>query len=180
MGSTSTIWHIHANGVFTQAWWDQFLPILHGWGATRPRAHAYLTSRAQDRFQALERAWVRSVAPHIDNSDISGVEWHQVASFRTLVAEIKNVRSPVFPAKFCHFLAPRIFPVVDNTAMGNPYRTYESYFTTAREEWFGTGAAVHDELVTLLRHEIRAPLFSDYPMKCKVIELCLIGRYNGG
>jgi hypothetical protein len=40
----------------------------------------------------------------------------------------------VFPSKFCHFLLPRIFPVVDNrAASGSP--TYEKYFNLIKRTW---------------------------------------------
>lgn len=101
-----------------------------------------------------------------------------MASFPSLAAEIKDVASPVFTSKFCHFLAPRIFPVVDNRAMGNPFETYRQYFVTGRAEWLGTDAATQDELIRLLSQEVGAPLFDGYPTKCKVIEICMIGRHS--
>jgi hypothetical protein len=104
------------------------------------------------------------------------LEWHQIAAFPTLVAEIKDVTSPVFTSKFCHFLAPRIFPVTDNKLMGLPFPTYEAYFTAGRAEWLGTDRATQDDLIKLLTHEVGEPLFGDFPMKCKLIELCMIGR----
>jgi hypothetical protein len=167
-----------ANGVFNQQWWSRFLPVLQDWQAIRPRSHAFLTSRAQARFAALSKIWGTAVAPYLDN-DIAGVEWHQVAAFPSLVAEIKSVASPVFTSKFCHFLAPRIFPVTDNKLVNLPFRTYEEHFTASRKEWLDTDSATQDELVRQLIHEIGAPLFSGFPMKCKLIELCMIGRRHG-
>lgn len=118
------------------------------------------------------------IAPNLQQ-DIGTLEWGQIAVFPLLVTKVKPLKypSPVFTSKFCHFLAPRIFPIVDNKAMGNPFATYEAYFTTARLEWLSTDSATRTELVALLTQEIGAPVFSDFPMKCKLIELCLIGRY---
>lgn len=65
-------------------------------------------------------------------SDIAQVQWAQVAAFVKIVSEIKNVASPVFTSKFCHFLAPRIFPFIDNATMGNPFFSYEAYYQTAQ------------------------------------------------
>ena len=121
-----------------------------------------------------------AIAPHLE-ADIEGVEWHQLSAFPRLVAEIKDVTSPVFCSKFCHFLAPRIFPVIDNAAMGAPFRTYEAYFTAARAEWLATRTPTREALVVLLTEEVRArgrPPFSGFPMKCKLIELCMIGRHR--
>jgi hypothetical protein len=167
---------VQMNGQFNEQWWGQFLPILREWIATRPYPHAVISARARERFEALREAWATAVAPYLDN-DIAELEWHQIEPFPLVVAEIKDVASPVFTSKFCHFLAPRIFPVVDNKAMGNPFPTYEAYFTTGRREWLETDRATQDELVALLTKEIGAPLFGRFPMKCKLIELCLMGRH---
>ena len=136
-----------------------------------------MTPRAQERFAALFRAWTQCVEPRL-GGDIANVEWRDVAPFPALVAEIKDVASPVFASKFCHFLAPPIFPIVDNAAMGNPYATYEAGFNAYRREWLSTDEAVREALVARLAGRIEAPLAEDFPMTNKVVELCLIGRHK--
>lgn len=128
----------------------------------------------------MARIWSEAIAPRLEG-DIEGVEWDQVADFPTLVAEIKAVPSPVFCSKFCHFLAPRIFPVIDNAAMGTPFPTYKAYFTTGRRAWLSTPTTTREALVARLTKEVRAGdrrLFAGFPMKCKLIELCLIGKHQ--
>jgi hypothetical protein len=117
------------------------------------------------------------VAPYL-GGDIAVVVWADVEPFANLVAEIKPLSSPspVFTSKFCHFLAPRLFPVVDNEAMHNRFRTYEECFATYQAEWLGTNAAMQGQLEEVLTREIGAPLCDGYPLKCKLIELCLTGR----
>lgn len=97
------------------------------------------------------------------------------------MTEIKPLKypSPVFTSKFCHFLVPRVFPIVDNKAMCNPFATYEAYYTTARGEWLNTDSATQAELIKVLTQAIGVPAFSEYPMKCKLVELCLMGKYSG-
>jgi len=169
---------MNPRGVFNDEWWQQFLPVLVDWSATRPKRHDQLTERARSRFQRLTEAWSTFVAPHL-NEDIAVVDWSHVHAFPGVVGEVKAVRSPVFTSKFCHFLAPAIFPVVDNRAMGNPFSSYADYYQTARQEWLGTDSTTQDELVTKLTEAIGpSPPFDAYPMKCKLIELCLIGRRN--
>lgn len=168
---------ISPNSGFNQEWWDRFSGVLRSWKATRPRGHAFLSSQVRDRFGKLNQIWQEVIAPQLEN-DIAGLEWYQIGAFPSLVAEIKDVPSPVFTSKFCHFLAPRIFPVVDNAAMRNPFRTYEKYFTTGRAEWLGTDPTIQDQLVELLTHEVADPLFAGFPLKCKLIELCMIGRHH--
>ncbi len=164
---------------FTQDWWNNKMwPILQEWSATRRGGgRRLMTQRAVDRLELLSETWVTAVSPLLD-SDIEQVDWSQIAAFPILVGQIKPVKSPVFTSKFCHFLVPRIFPVVDNKAIGNPFQTYEEYFKTAKSEWAATPAETQTQLVGLLSSEIGESLFGGFPMKCKLVELCLIGRYQ--
>ena len=165
-------------GAFDDAWWVAFLPELRKWRATRPRGSAFLTSRAQARFSVLARVWELTVEPNL-GQDIASIEWSRVSAFPALVSEIKNVASPVFTSKFCHFLVPAIFPVVDNAAMGNPFSTYEACFRTFKAEWLSTDEVTRQALVSWLTNLIDAPLVAGYPTKNKIVELCLIGRNQG-
>jgi len=174
-GFYTTMAETNPHGAFDDNWWAGFLPVLRAWIATRPKGSAFLTPRAQERFAAMSTAWALCVEPRL-GEDIASVEWRDVAAFPALVAEIKDVASPVFASKFCHFLAPRIFPIVDNAAMGNPYSIYEAGFNAYRSEWHSTGEAVCESLVSRLSALIEGPLAVDFPMTGKVVELCLIGR----
>ncbi len=166
---------IRAQGLFNQEWWDAFLPILRQWRATRPRSSEYLTERAQNRFDALNNIWNQNIVPVI-GQDIEAIEWINIAPFVSSVAEIKNVHSPVFSSKLCHFLAPHIFPVVDNAAMGNPFESYEEYFNSGRQEWRETDNETRRALMDIIANEIGPDMVPDYPVKSKVIELCFVGR----
>lgn len=166
---------IRGLGLFSMEWWEALLPILRQWRATRPRSSEYLTKRAQNRFLALKEIWKKNIIP-VEEQDIETIEWQTIASFVQLVAEIKNVQSPVFSSKLCHFLAPQIFPVIDSKAMGNPFGSYESYLNTARQEWRESNHQTRDSLIDLITNEIGSDLNPDYPLKCKIIELCFIGR----
>ena len=163
------------DGEFTETWWASFLPVLRAWRATRPRGSDLLTARARARFTALRSAWSDAVRPHL-GSDIAEVEWRDVAAFPSVVTQIKDADSPVFAAKFCHFLAPAIFPVVDNAAMGNPYATYAQCFNAYKREWSLAPEELKRELTGRLRDLIGKPIDDGYPLKNKAIELCLIGR----
>ena len=167
-------------GNFDDAWWQTFLHVLNQWQATRGCAgEAFLTPRARRRFAALSQTWKHTVKPNLAG-DISTVMWSSVSAFPKLVAEIKDVESPVFTAKFCHFLAPRIFPLEDNGAMGLPYETYRDCFLGYQREWKTTTAqGAREELVSRLARLIGSAPAMGYPFKNKVVELCLIGRHQG-
>lgn len=166
------------HGAFSDDWWAEFLPVLRAWRATRPRASSVLTTQARERFGALSHAWAKSVTPHL-HQHTSNVAWESVAPFPTLVAEIKGVASPVFASKFCHFLAPRLFPLVDNAAMGNPYLTYEDCYRAYQSEWVATPRHTREELVFRLAGRIGSAPCEGFPFENKVTELCMIGRLHG-
>lgn len=163
-------------GRFTQDWWDTFLPELTKWKALRPKSPSLVTTRAVGRFQRLSQAWVECMTEDVLTSDIAQVEWPRVAPFVEIVSEIKDVASPVFPSKFCHFLVPCIFPVVDNAAMGNSFPSYKAYYETAQAEWLETSEEQRIRLAALLTREMGGCPKFNYPVRCKIIELCLIGR----
>lgn len=168
---------LNPNGNFTADWWGTFVRILGQWRALRPRSRAFLTERAVNRFGRLSEDWNNSILP-VMAFDITDIQWPQISSFPAIVAEIKDVFSPVFTSKFCHFLAPHIFPVIDNAAMGNPFLTYERYFLFGQSEWRDTPTDIRNDLIDILQDAIGPNLIHNYPIKCKIIELCLIGRHN--
>jgi hypothetical protein len=118
------------HGTFTLEWWKPFLRRLNRWKATRGWDDGtVLTSRFVSCRAELSTVWTEACEPFLDD-DITSVTWEQVSAFPILVATIKPTRShsPVFASKFCHFLLPRVFPVVDNEGLGNRWSTYQGYF----------------------------------------------------
>lgn len=166
------------NGQFTAAWWMPFLKHLTAWRANRPVSGATLTANALPALPALTAAWEQCCAPYLD-LDIADVTWAQVSGFPAAVGPIKPGGSPVFTSKFCHFLAPQIFPVIDNEAMGIPFRTYEAYFEAVRAEWAATTVTVQRDLQGALTSLISPPLAPNYGLTNKLVELSLIGRRHG-
>lgn len=168
------------HGQFTETWWQQFSRDLRAWKATRPLPTAVLTRNAVRVMPQLEDAWSRCIAP-VEGLDISDVAWSQVEELPALAREIKPGRRPVFPAKFCHFLLPAVYPVVDGAVMGLPFGpTYRAHFEGVQREWASTPLDMREELHDVLETLIDAPLAPGYPLTNKVVELCLIGRRQGG
>jgi hypothetical protein len=169
------------HGDFTLEWWRAFLKRLQAWKATRPFTGDVLTARFVESAPALSEAW--SSCEPLLTQDISTVPWARVAAFADEVATIKPTRSPspVFTSKFCHFLAPAIFPVVDNEGLGNAWRTYEQYFECVQDEWAATDASVRDAMaakLTALVEAVGESVVTAYPMTNKIVELCLMGRHH--
>jgi hypothetical protein len=173
------------HGAFTVEWWRPFLRRLNRWKATRGWDNGtVLTSRFMACAAELGAAWIERCEPVIDD-DITSVAWEQVSAFPTLVATIKPTRShsPVFASKFCHFLLPRIFPVVDNAGLGNRWSTYERYFRHVQDEWVATELADRTAMIAVLTkriHATGASVFPSYPFVNKTVELRLMGRQHPG
>jgi hypothetical protein len=167
------------NGNFTAEWWREHqLPRLTRWIATRPYGGVELTSRFVERATALSAAWKKACAPYLEH-DISTVTWAEVEAFPNEVAKIKPtiVPSPVFTSKFCHFLLPKVFPVVDNAALGGGWPTYEAYFKFVQNEWTTTDPATRSALVAKLVEAAGVhELFAGFPVINKITELRLMGR----
>jgi hypothetical protein len=168
------------NGDFTTTWWqDVQLPRLQAWIATRGSTHTDLTARFKECAKFLSAEWRECCLPHREH-DISMVTWDEVQGFPGGVAKIKPTKtlSPVFPSKFCHFLLPKVFPIVDNKGLGNRWPTYESYFRSVQDEWESTDPATRTELVAELTRLIKMTgqqVFPGFPEINKIVELRLMG-----
>ncbi|GAA5266111.1 hypothetical protein ACOSOMT5_P2538 [Acidiphilium sp. MT5] len=170
-----------------EVWWGRILPILTRWKATRPKSSDDLTRNARDLFPTLRIAYNAYNEKIFLKNDIAEVDWDEIAEFTSIVYSIKKVNSPVFTSKLCHFISPCIFPVVDNKSMGNPFQSYEEYFKYCKNLWANTVPETQNELIGILTKnivdgrcaKIRELTVSDnFPIKCKLIELCIIGRKN--
>jgi len=142
-----------------------------------------VTARFVERRDALSLAWAVHCAPYHD-VDITGVTWAQVGGFADLVGEIKPMKSlasPVFTSKFCHFLLPMVFPVVDNEGSGNRWPRYEQYFDRVQSVWASTAADSRADLIAAMTEAVEgrgARLNPEFPMVNKVVELRLIGSQH--
>jgi hypothetical protein len=167
------------NGNFTLKWWQQYqLPRLSAWRAIRPYGAADLTPRFLQSAKALSAAWQVACAPYLDR-DITSVTWQDIKAFPDEVGKIKptHAPSPVFTSKFCHFLLPRVFPVVDREAVGGGWRTYRAYFEYVQYVWNTTDGSTQADLVAALTEATRSKqLYSGYPVVNRIVELRLIGR----
>ena len=168
---------------FSDIWWTQFRKRLHDWIAIRPATYADVTERFVERRNAPSEAWAMSCVP-FQNLNITGVTWAQVGAFADLVGEIKPMKglpSPVFTSKFCHFLLPKVFPVVDNEGSGNRWPRYQQYFEHVQEVWTSTSEGTRDALIAAMTKAVEAAgaqMNHEFPMVNKIVELRLIGRQH--
>jgi hypothetical protein len=107
--------------------------------------------------------------------EIDNTEWEDVRTFTEVVAQLKPTTSPVLTSKFCHFQLPKVFPIVDNWAMGGS-RSYAAHFALVQGVWAATAPRTRRSLINRLRAEIGTGSYGGYPWTNKVVELGLIGR----
>jgi hypothetical protein len=168
---------------FSDAWWTPFRRRLHDWIAIRPATYEQVTTRFVERRDALAQTWAECCAPYRD-LDITSITWAQVGGFADLVGEIKPMKglaSPVFTSKFCHFLLPRVFPVVDNEGSGNRWPQYQKYFNHVQSLWASTPDDTRATLIATMTEAVEsagAELNPEFPLVNKIVELRLIGRQH--
>ena len=164
---------------FSDTWWDGFMePALIRWqalrglrGFTRARLRANFEAHADD----LRQLWSQLVEVVGAEAEIDSVEWEDVRTFTEVVAQLKPTTSAVLTSKFCHFQLPKVFPIVDNWAMGGS-RSYAAHFGLVQDVWAATPPATRRRLRDRLRAEIGNKPYEAYPWTNKVVELGLIGR----
>jgi hypothetical protein len=114
------------------------------------------------------------ISPTIEPS-ITNLSWEDVARLFALAYGIKRGKSPVFACKMCHFLFPKLFVLMDNTATG--IFEYEFYWRGMKDEWtrFGQKATAQNILTQAIQSN--KPIHPAYPYETKIMDLCHIG-YN--
>jgi hypothetical protein len=171
------------DGTFSHAWWTRTRRKLHDWRATRGASYTDLDARFAQHRSGLVTVWQTVIRPH-EAHDITDVTWDQVQALPALAALIKPTqgRSGVFASKLSHFIAPRLFPVLDRTALPGGRHDYRSYFTLVQDTWDSTSLADRDalkaRLTTLVEARSGGPVFDRFPIVNKIVELRLIGRHH--
>jgi len=162
--------------VATRAWWTATVDRLSAWRANRPMSKAEIKARGQNRLSLITRqhSQILQSSPSAEPS-ITNLQWQDVAPLFDLAFGIKGVKSPVFACKMCHFLFPKLFVVMDNTATG--IFEYEFYWRGMQDEWsrFGQKAAAKNVLTQAIQST--QPIHPAYPYETKIMDLCHIG-YN--
>ncbi|HEX4322971.1 MAG TPA: hypothetical protein VHZ52_18800 [Acidobacteriaceae bacterium] len=157
-------------------WLKLTVDRLWTWRAIRsprpPNSKDEITRRGFHQIQAISIECERLFG--ISNSELSieDVKWEDISGLYNLVLPIKCA-SHMFASKFCHFLFPKVFMVVDNLATG--VIEYEFYWRGMKEEW--SRCQEKDNLTRILENNIKSSrsLHLDYPFETKIIELSQIG-----
>lgn len=175
--------HAITDDTFSPVWWARTRRKLHDWRATRGASYADLDGRLQQHHADLVTIWQTVIRPRLAG-DITTVTWKEVRALPDLAALIKPTRgnSGVFPSKLSHFIAPRLFPVLDRTALPGGQHDYRSYFNLVKDTWENTSPADQEALrmglTTLVQARSGGSMFNGYPIVNKIVELRLIGRHH--
>jgi hypothetical protein len=165
----------------TQEWWDKTVDLLWAWKAIRSRKPPNTKAEIKKRGGGEQLARLSAIFASIRSSsnsepDIVSVQWDDISELFEISFEIKcsdkKVGSPVFGSKMCHFIFPKVFPVIDNLATG--IFDYEFYWRGMRDEW--QRFPYKDEAIAYLSSVIESPAIHPlYPFETKIVELSHIG-----
>jgi len=162
-----------ANGL-TEQWWKTIPDILWEWVAIRPMTKLFIRERGRDRLSDLATGYKQLLSKCKAKTPKNILlKWEDVELLFTVAKKIKGVQSPVFASKLCHFIAPGVFPVIDQEVLGGS-NNYKDYWQHCKMLW----QEVNDKnsLMKILSNTIGNGVISDYPYTTKITELCLIGE----
>lgn len=169
------------HGLNTQ-WWSPTVDDLWRWKAIRPLKKGIVLARGQNNLEHLQRGYagVQGILGNRTPS-LSNLDWKDVANLYHIVSRIKNVNSPVFGSKLCHFIMPDAFPVMDSNMIeklrevtGVSAHSYQDYWQFCKSQW--VGCVAQDQLVRTMQKAIGPNIFLHYPYAAKITELCLSGN----
>jgi len=169
------------NDGLTPEWWRKTTRRLWDWRAIRSphslNSIAAIFAKGLEVLPLLSRAFQRLEKRQVSEPNIEQFRWEEVAELFWAAHSIKHgafrCDSPVFGSKLCHFIYPKVFPVLDN--LGTGIFEYEFYWRGMKDEW--ARFPHKDEARDKLEREISAQekVCRDYPFETKIIELCHIG-----
>lgn len=162
---------LRANNGISESFWRFLVDELTHWRAIRPRTKQWIFDQGIRKLPQLKRHYQRILDLHDGpEQSIEVMNWSELNELFSIAAEIKDVASPVFASKLCHFLLPPAFPVLDNTLVRSNWKTYEQYWSFCKNEWLG--CTQKDILIAELQREMPTSPCSFYPWATKITELC--------
>jgi hypothetical protein len=163
------------SGGLTQKWWNATVDRLWNWKAIRspnpPNTKSEIKASGLSRLPQLIIAYNDLLSRCTSEPNITELTWEDLSSIFDLASQLK--RGPVFPSKMCHFIFPKVFIPMDNSA--TCVFEYEFYWRGMSDEWRRFDRK--EEAIEILKKTIESdrPLHPSYPFETKVLELCHIG-----
>ncbi len=168
------IYNARAQGI-TRPWWDITVERLSKWRAIRPRAKEWIREQGIRQLGQIRTLYERISAA--EEPCITSSQWPDIYQLFNIASTIKQVRSPVFSSKMCHFLFPKLFIVVDNESTGVGH--YELFWRGLKDAWntFEQKEEAKNILFSSIRNGRNVSVHPNYPVETKIMEMCTIG-YN--
>lgn len=160
---------------FTEAWWSRTVDRLSQWKALRPRSKAEIFAAGRPRLRELEERHATVAAASDGSGDpFDRARWSVLRPLFELAHGIKGSSTPVFGSKFCHFLLPDLYPVIDGEYTGLGYDGYSGYWHTCHDAWHE--CRDRDALVREVARTVPEAHRAAFPWGTKIVELCAAGR----
>lgn len=159
-----------------QGWWNRIIEDLSNWKALRPFSKEHMRRRGLDFLPDLHNEYKKILMTCGDEEpNIETITWEVLSGLFGLAADIKETIyfSPVFASKLCHFIFPNAFLVVDNE-MVSISGSYSSHWYYCQAQWINCN--VKNDLVRILRQEIKGEVIEHFPWSTKIVEICFIGN----
>ena len=171
------------SGGITDQWWRTTVARLWAWKAIRspihPNTKAAIMAAGQQRLPEIAEYFSRfGTSTTFNQPSIADLAWEDAQEIFAVAYSIKPGSSvipgsPVFASKFCHFVFPKVFTVMDDTATG--IFEYEFYWRGMKDEW--SRFPEKEEAIDILQRTVGELLHPCYPVETKIMELSRIGYW---
>ncbi len=172
-------WELCTQRAAGQLTWGRLVDELSAWRALRTSLPGHdkrwYLARGEEPFRRMLALVARIQSAHAGRDpDITETRPEELREMFGIAIDIKDVGSPVFASKLCHFLIPSAFPVADQDMLGiSTGDGYWQYWQRCAEGWRTSGEK------EALRGELRSAMsitpFRGYPWATKITELCHSG-----
>ncbi len=153
--------------------WSFLVDELWNWRAIRPKSKPEIRDEGAKRLSDLRRLFHQLASKSSgDLPTVETVEWSDVSPLFDIAWQIKDVSSPTFASKLCHFLVPPAYFITDGTLVKRGWKDYEEYWEDCRDAW------LRQSNKRILTDELRRRMPKDctpcrtYPWPTKITELC--------
>ncbi len=159
------------NGI-TPSIWNKLVDRLSAWRANRPLSKSVIRERGLSVLDTLNAEVEKVNRLYNKRPTLSDVEWHAIEGLYLITHRIKNVTSPVFASKLCHFIFPDVFPVIDNEYIG-VLGDYKEYWRLCQKLWVNATPGLKNELINELQSQSSSQMYPIFPWSTKIVEMCL-------
>lgn len=156
--------------------WNFLVDELSRWKAIRGKSKhtkPAIRDTGLKRFPELQHCFYGLAGKATnDLRTIETLDWADVEPLFKVAGQIKEVSSPTFASKLCHFLVPGAYFVTDSKLVKPGWKTYQPYWEACRAAWLrqSNKQALKDALRSSM--PVNCIPCATYPWPTKITELC--------